>query len=176
MTDLEFIVGIMRSDTDALGFIPLPDLRSRWIARGRFLIATDRQNRRIGYLLHGPVNRTGQVHINQVCIDYDRRRREHATRLVQTLVCRARTRGAKIVILRCALDLEAIAFWRSIGAIPTLLSEGGKRRSRTIQGFAMPIQRNPTLQFRSCGPFGPAFDPKHLQDDRALEAISEPRV
>ena len=171
MNDLTLIVGLMRQNTDALGFIPLPDLQARWLALGRFLIAADRRNKPIGYLLHGPRHRDGRMHVNQVCIDYDHRRREHATRLVAALVKRARSAGARRLILRCAADLDAIDFWSSIGAIPTLLSEGGKRRARTIQTFQLPIPPNPTLQFRFSGPFGAPLDPRHLQTKRPLERL-----
>lgn len=162
MTDLDLITALMSQDTDALGFIPHTALETTWLRKGRYLVSRDRRNRRCGYLLHGPVHRDGTLRINQVCLDLDRRRRRFATELIARLVARARAHHATSIHLRCATDLEAIAFWRSIGAIPTLLSEGGKRRSRLIQAFAMPIAPNPTLQFRSCGPFGPPIDSEHL--------------
>lgn len=169
-SDLHLILDLMRANSDALGFIPRPALSARWISTGRYLIAHDRRHKPIGFLLHGPVHADGHAHIHQVCTDYDRRRRQHATQLLHELVTRLRREGAKTIHLRCGTDLEAMDFWTAIGAIPTLLCEGGKRRKRLIQHFELLILPKPPLQFRSCGPFGPPLDPIHLEARRPLES------
>jgi GNAT superfamily N-acetyltransferase len=139
MTDLRLIIELMRQNTDALGFIPHPDLKTRWIHQGRYLMQRDARNRRIGYLLHGPIHPNGDLFLNQICLELDKRRRAHATRLLSELIALAAFRGARQIRLRCAQDLEAIEFWRSVGAIPSPPVPGGKRRNRVIQPFTIPI-------------------------------------
>lgn len=170
MHDLALIIALMRENTDALGFIPSTAIAARWIRQGRYLIQRDRHNKRCGYLLHGPIHADGTMHINQVCLALDRRRRRYATALLDQLKARARAAGATTLLLRCAADLEAIHFWRASLAEPGPLLAGGIRRSRLIQPFRIPILAKPVPQFRSYGPFDAALDPKHLHSNRPLDA------
>lgn len=145
MTDEDFIVELMRRDTDALGFIPRPALHDRITRRGRFILQRDGFGRRRGYLLHGPPRPNQPLRIYQVCVDVDHRRILHATQMLDELLRRAREGGATEILLRCATDLAANAFWRAIGAIPTATIQGGRRRRRQITLYRLPVPRSRTI-------------------------------
>ena len=78
MDDADFIIGLMKTETDAVGFIPSFAIRERWMPSGRYIIQRDRRGRRRGYLLHGPARSAEPLHVNQVCIDYDHRLKGYA--------------------------------------------------------------------------------------------------
>lgn len=135
MTDLEFICGLMRHNTDALGFIPRPALLERWIKQGNYIIQRDRFAKPIGYLLHGPVNDERTLYINQACIELDKRNRGFGKTALNTLLNRAIEAHATTILLRCATDLDAVEFWMSCGFNPIAITPGGARRHRTIIQF-----------------------------------------
>lgn len=155
MDDAAFIIGLMKTETDALGFIPSTAIRERWIKLGRFIIATDRQGHRVGYLLHGPLKPGKPCHVNQVVLEYDRRRRRHATAAVDQLLGRANKANCSQILLRCAADLDACEFWRSLNFDTVSLSRGGFRRRRTVYSFSLPIFQRSVAQIRRCGRFEP---------------------
>lgn len=135
MSPTEFICGLMRQDSDALGFIPKPAIDARWIQQGNFIIQTDRFGGPVGYLLHGPVNDARTMHINQACIEMTKRNRGFGQAAVAKLVKRAVKAGATNILLRCASDLDAVEFWISCGFVPIAIRPGGARRRRTIIQF-----------------------------------------
>lgn len=145
MNDAAFIIGLMRTETDTLGFIPSTAIRSRWIPNGRYILARDRRGRRQGYLLHGPMHPGRPCHINQVCLAYNHRRRRHATAAIDQLIARASISGASGIILRCAADLQANHFWLAAGFTPMAINPGGKRRNRRIVTYTMQLDSTPKL-------------------------------
>lgn len=132
MEPADFICGLMRRNTDALGFIPEPTIRERFVKRGMFVIQTNRFRKPIGYLIHGPVHPDRTLHIHQACIELDRRNRGFGQQAVAELLTRAKAKGARTIFLRCASDLDAVLFWSSCGFIPTGIKPGGARRHRTL--------------------------------------------
>ena len=132
MNDADFIIGLMKTETDALGFIPSTAIRSRWIAKGRFIIQRDRRGRRRGYLLHGPANPGRELYVNQICIEYDHRLRGYAGLVVRELLNRAHQADCTAINLRCAADLTANYFWMACGFTLQTILPGGKRRNREI--------------------------------------------
>jgi ribosomal protein S18 acetylase RimI-like enzyme len=143
MTDQDFIIGLMRTETDALGFIPAPTVRNRFIAQGNYRISTDRSGKRRGYLLHGPIKPGHILQIHQACVEYDKRLRGHGIQMVDRLIADAASRGAPAVLLRCAAELDAVDFWKALGFNELLRSAGGARRNRQIITFCrriLPIQ------------------------------------
>lgn len=141
MHDEDFIIGLMKTETDALGFIPSPAIRSRWIPKGRYIIQHDRRGRRRGYLLHGPAKRGHELYVNQVCIEYDHRLRGYAFLAVQELFNRAQNAGCTGINLRCAADLSANWFWLATGFTLTAVIPGGKRRGRDICVYQMDLHK-----------------------------------
>ena len=148
MNDADFIIGLMKTETDALGFIPAPAIRSRWIPKGRYIIQRDRRGRRRGYLLHGPARPGRELFVNQVCIEYDHRLRGHAGLVVRELLNRAHDAGCAAINLRCAADLFANYFWMACGFTLINIEPGGKRRDREICVYRMSLlkisDRQPT--------------------------------
>jgi hypothetical protein len=143
MDDASFIIGLMKTETDALGFIPAPAIRSRWIPKGRYIIQRDRRGRRRGYLLHGPARPGRELFVNQVCIEHDYRLKGHAWFAVRELFNRAHAARCTAINLRCAADLSANWFWLSVGFTLIDVIRGGQRRDREISVYRMKL---PTSQ------------------------------
>lgn len=142
MDDADFIIGLMKTETDALGFIPCTAIRSRWIPTARYIIQRDRHGRRRGYLLHGPARPGKPLYVHQVCMEYDHRLRGYATLAVRELVRRAQFAEASEIRLRCAFDLDANLFWQACHFYATGIHPGGDRRNRLIIEYTMPITQN----------------------------------
>lgn len=145
MRDLDFIVALMRTERDALGFIPTPALYDRILRHGRYLIQTDGHGRKLGYLLHGPPLPGQPLRVYQACVDLDHRRIKHATRMLRRLLKQAQAAGSTEVLLRCAADLPANAFWLASGFTPGAFLPGGKKRNRLIIPYRLEIQGNSQL-------------------------------
>lgn len=132
MTDADFIIGLMRTETAALGFIPSTAIRQRWIRLGLYIIQRDARGRPRGYLLHGPPTFGRPLSINQACIDYSHRLRGFGLLAVRQLLARAIPAGSTYIRLRCALDLPANSFWHAAGFHAVNYEPGGQQRHRTI--------------------------------------------
>ncbi len=151
MTETDFICGLMRYNTDALGFIPRPTIEHRFIPRGHYLIQRNRFGKPIGYLLHGPVHPNGNLFIHQTCIDLARRNKHFGHQLTQTLLARAASHHAKLIRLRCATDLDAIAFWTALGFDPKETTQGGHRRQRHVTRLELILPSVHVFQPRKVG-------------------------
>lgn len=141
MNDADFICGLMRHNTDDVGFITRPTIEERFIRRGLYVIQRDRLCRPIGYLVNGPVHKDLHCQIHQACIELDRRNRHFGIQAVQTMIDRAIQHGARTITLRCGTDLAAVKFWTAIGFIPYAFVAGGRRRARTIVHFALDLRK-----------------------------------
>lgn len=137
MTDADFICGLMRENTDALGFIPSPTIKDRFIPRGHYLIQRNRFGKPVGYLIHGPVHPDGTLYVHQTCISLERRHRHFGQQTINIFLDRAIRNGAKLVRLRCAADLAAVHFWTALHFRQGETSKGGTRRKRSIIHFQL---------------------------------------
>lgn len=162
MDPADFICGLMRRNTDAVGFITRPTIEKRFVPKGHYVIQRNRHGQPIGYLLHGPVHPDGTLHVHQACIELDRRNRGFGHQAVRTLIERAIRHHARTILLRCAADLEATTFWTACGFLPFALSPGGKRRQRTILHFSLELQEGqPAVNgFSDSGPHPASLRPK----------------
>lgn len=140
MQDEQYIVELMRTESDALGFIPVPALRDRILRHGRYLIQRDHAGHRRGYLLHGPPLAGQPLRVYQCVIDIDHRRIYYATRMLDALIDRASRAGSTEILIRCATDLDATQFWRAIGARLLTITQGGQRRNRWIATYSLPVE------------------------------------
>lgn len=140
MDTTDFICSLMRHNTDALGFITRPTIENRFVPRNLYVIQTNRFGKPIGYIIHGPVHKNGDLYIHQACIEIDRRNRGFGQAAVQTVITRATRHQARAILLRCPADLDAVLFWRSCGLLPTHISPGGARRRRTIVHFRLELE------------------------------------
>ena len=130
LSDAALIIGLMRTETDALGFIPGPAIRNRFVPRGHYRMIRGRGGKRIGYFLLSPLRRGKLLQIHQACVDYDFRRRRYAAAALASLIAEALENHVPEIQLRCALDLEANAFWLTMGFELLHLTQGGARRHR----------------------------------------------
>lgn len=149
MTDVDFICGLMRANTNSVGFITRPTVEKRFVPHGHYVIQRDRFRRPIGYLIHGPVHPDGHCQIHQACIELDRRSRHFGQVAVETMIARAIAHGAETITLRCATDLDAVHFWAALGFWPYAIQPGGKRRRRQIVKLALDVRdwRPPSTAF-----------------------------
>lgn len=132
MNDLAYIVGLMRENYKALGFIPQGTIGTRYIAKNRYLLIPNR-----GYLLHG----VGvDWHISQAVIDYDFRNRGHGFDMVNQLIERAKAQQARRILLRCAEDLEANSFWLACGFEFVRNYQPANQRKREIKLYELCLQ------------------------------------
>ena len=127
-----WICGLMRHNTNELGFIPSTTVSSRYIRNGDFIIQSDERGRRIGYILHGPIAFGRVCVISQHCVEIDKRNSGYGQQAVRTLVDRCISAGASSIRLRCAADLPAVHFWQSCGFVITNIVPGGQSRNRMI--------------------------------------------
>ncbi len=141
MNDADFIISLMKTETDALGFIPAPAIRSRWIPKSRYIIQRDRRGRRRGYLLHGPARPGRELFVNQVCIEYDHRLRGYAYLAVRELFNRASAAECSSINLRCAANLSANWFWLAVGFRLVNIIRGGQRRGNSICVYRIDLRR-----------------------------------
>lgn len=123
---LPYVRDLMAKNYEAVGFLPLPRLEE-YAQRGQILLQTENDTP-CGYLAFG--NGWPTLKVYQCCIQYDARRLDHASDLVNRLVAIARQRGCTAISLWCADDLEANSFWRASGFQFGGQRDVGNRRGR----------------------------------------------
>ena len=131
-----WIAGCMAENYEAVGFIPLPTVRQRYIARGHFILQCNERGIPVGYLLHGPLDSGRVCVVTQHVIVEDRRLHGYGMAAIHTLLSRCRSAGVSTLRLHCALDLPSLQFWRAAGFHVYDLHKGGRARSRQIASLA----------------------------------------
>jgi hypothetical protein len=114
---------------------------------------TDRRDP-LGYIIADDTSRhpartiyPGDMRIYVACIDYASQRRLFGTLLVNHIEQLAQLSALRRIGLWCASDIEANAFWTSIGFIPARTRQGGRKRDRTHVEYTRPIDCPSLLQF-----------------------------
>ena len=138
-TDASWIVGLMRENYDAVGFIPEPTIQRQYVAAQRYVIQADESGRRVGYLLHGAPSYGRPLSVAQHCIQYERRRYGYGEEALSELIRRARLAGASCITARVGTDLEALDFWLAEGFQIREIVPGGTKRERTIARIWLPL-------------------------------------
>ena len=131
MNHLALITGLMKSESDALGFIPMTTIKKQYIENGRYLVAANQR----GYLLHGKLQPGAIVSITQAVVEYDWRSRGYGHDLVVAFIERCKTHNIKAIKLRCADNLDANGFWLAAGFNLTRLDKPNNRRNRIINTY-----------------------------------------
>lgn len=129
--DLLYVMSLMRANRESVGGLPAPAVSER-IQRGTLKLG-EINGEPAGYLLYD--YRDGVLRIPQACIQYDARRRKYGEALVADLL--RSYPEAEEIRLRCAADLEANLFWRDMGFTCVGTANGGRRRGRRINSWAM---------------------------------------
>lgn len=140
---VDFICGLMRHNSDALGFIPSTAIAGRWVEQGTYILQKNRFGKPVGFLLHGNVNDDHTMYIHMACIEINKRNRGFGKAAVAHLIKRALRGRARTILLRCASDLDAVSFWQSCGFTPIGVTPGGTRRQRTIIQYEMTLPQTP---------------------------------
>lgn len=122
----------MRANYEAVGFIPEPTVRHRYITCHRYILQEDERGKLVGYLLHGALQRGKPCVISQHLIDYDYRRRHYGWLAFQEFVRRCEFAGVSSIHLRVADDLPSVQFWQSCGFQTIRVLPGGESRQRMI--------------------------------------------
>lgn len=129
--DLAYVMSLMRANRESVGGLPSPAVLER-IERGTLKLG-ELNGEPCGYLLYD--YRDNILRIPQACIQYDARRRKYGIALVNQLL--ADYPNTDEIRLRCAADLEANLFWRDMGFTCVGTTNGGRRRGRRINSWAM---------------------------------------
>jgi GNAT superfamily N-acetyltransferase len=125
---VEYAVGLQAKHSNELGFLPRA-VFERGAENGQLFLGL-LNGEPCGYILAGS-GFQGVLRRWQVCIQYDARRRLYGAMLVAAVEKYGEDRGCWRSEVRCASDLEANAFWASVGY--TLTGEepcGEARRPR----------------------------------------------
>ena len=154
----------MRENYDAVGFIPEPTVRDRYIRRELYLLQKDSRGNRIGYLLHGPIEPGKPVVVSQHCIQYEKRMLGYGRSTFKELLKRCRQGGASSIHLRCADDLPAVQFWQTCGFQVSKVTPGGQKRHRMI--IEMNMLLNLPLFERDCAQYQLIVDELRRANER----------
>jgi len=134
-----WIVGLMKQNYDAVGFIPSPTLQSQYIAAGRYVLQCDERGKPVGYILHGSVRPGRVLVVSQHCIDLDKRLHGYGRQAFDTVVERAKMANCRGITLHCAADLASNAFWQAVGLQLTSVKSPANTRQRQIHVYALDL-------------------------------------
>jgi GNAT superfamily N-acetyltransferase len=138
LNDLDFIIGLMRQNYEALGFIPQTTIEQRYIAQGQFVIQS-LFGKPVGYILHGKPVVGGILTIPQAVIDFDFRDRGYGMDAVQAVIDRAKQKNCRAVKVRVAADLNANTFWKSAGFELVNVKQPDNQRKRAINVYILDL-------------------------------------
>lgn len=137
MDNIEFVRQLMKENSKALGFIPISAVKKAYNENRLFVYRVS--NKRIGYLLFGPVKKGKDVTIWQMCVDKGKRRTGFGKKLFDRIYKLALESGAKGIRLRCANGLSANYFWKSIG-FKLISTVHSRNRKRKINIYYLPLR------------------------------------
>lgn len=140
----KFARHMQRSNTDSIGFLTNEAL-TVYADRGNILPAIE-NNQLVSFCLFfdGPAGKRPRndpfdLRIFQMCTDFDARRLQHATRLLNQVIDFGQANGYDRIRLWCAQDLDANDFWSTCGFNKVGERLGGNRRSRVHNLWHLPI-------------------------------------
>lgn len=136
--DLKFVTSLMKTESDALGFLPYEALE--WYASESLIWESRENDDPIGYLVARHLDHDRRTtSIIQACVRLDARRRTFALRLVDHVAKLARGAGRSVLQCWCRDDLAAVDFWRAAGFTEVDRKLGGKARKRVMICFRRPL-------------------------------------
>ena len=134
--NIEFVRQLMKKNSKSLGFIPI--IAAEKASNENRLFIYSEQNKKIGYLMFGPINEGKDVAIWQICVDEKNRRKGIGKKLFNMLLSQALANRAKGIRLRCASDLPANYFWKSLG-FDLALTVNSKSKKKKISIYYFPL-------------------------------------
>lgn len=135
--DINFVKLVMRANSDSLGFIPEKGI-IRAAERNSLLIQKI-ENKKVGYLLFGPIKPYCDVYIWQECIDKDVRRLGAGRDVFFKLYEMAAKKFARGIKLKCAEGLESNFFWQTLGFVKISTETPNNRRKRRINHYYLKV-------------------------------------
>ncbi len=132
---------LRKKNAYCLGFIPAIAYTEA-IKRNRLVVELE-NDEPCGFVLWA--KRGSTVRIHQCCIADDARRLRHATQLVTHTLTRPENKNARQLKLRVADDLEANAFWQTIGCQIVANVPGGKTYRRNINLYRLDLRNKAKL-------------------------------
>lgn len=141
--DYGWIIGLMRVNSEALGFIPDQRIFDWYIPNECYVMQHDERGRKVGYLLHGLPQSGRILTIQQHCIELDKRMRGYGETAFDTVLERARQAQCRAITLRCAEELPSNEFWKALGFKLTNVDHHPNRRKRAINVYTLDLW--PTL-------------------------------
>lgn len=127
-----WIVGLMKENSNQVGFIPSTTVQNRYVANEQYILQCDDVGNPVGYLLHGPIKYGMKVVVSQHCIQYEKRLQGYGSLAFQELLDRTELINASSIHLRCADNLPAMHFWKAVGFSEIYTIPGGRSRSRRV--------------------------------------------
>jgi hypothetical protein len=126
---LKYLVGLQSKNSHALGFLPKAAYE-RGIEAGQVFLGL-LNGEPCGFVFVGS-GYQGTLRRWQVCLQYDVRRRLYGAQLVAASEAYGEEKGCTWSEVRCAADLEANEFWKSVGYRYLRNEAGGLARGRLI--------------------------------------------
>lgn len=130
-----FVESEQKKNRDALGFLPRQAIEV-YTDHGQIIPATC-NGQLVSYCVFfdgqpgtRPKRDPYDLRIYQLCTDYDARRLQHATQLVNRLYDHATANRFRRIRLWCADDLPANDFWQTLGFVHHGTRKGGNKRDR----------------------------------------------
>ena len=135
---VSYIDHLQKQNAEDLAFYPITTLEKALDA-GQVITCQD-NDEVAGYLWHGAVSPSKDIHIFQACVDYDSRKRHLGWGMVAQLIEIAKSVNATGIRLRCASSSDSNIFWSMIGFYCTNVTKGGVKRQRDINHWRTDIQ------------------------------------
>lgn len=139
MDDLDFILALMRQNTNELGFIPSSTIETHYLRGGQFIIQNNHVGKPVGYLLHGKPTPGGILTVAQHCIEMDKRDKGYGRETVEELIERAQQKNCRAVKLRCAEGLPSNEFWQALGFELTNTVYPDNSRKRAVNVYMLDL-------------------------------------
>ena len=139
MDKANWIAGLMRLNTNELGFIPITTIHGRYIRKDQYVLQHDERGKRIGYMLYGALHPGRTVSIAQHCIELDKRLNGYGLDALEELERRCALSQVTSIKLRCGTDMESLAFWQHNGFEIQRIEPGGLQRKRQIAVMYKPL-------------------------------------
>lgn len=159
--DVKYVSHLQNKEYQSVGFLPHQALHE-YHDRGQIILAAENDDP-CGYMIyydgrHGnrPRNHPAAIRVRQIAIEDPLRRIAHATGLISRLIYHAQTTGFQRLELWCAIDLDAMKFWRALGFTEGKVRIGGDKDGR-IHAFWTLAVPDPLPYTRITTPTHPAI-------------------
>lgn len=139
-----YAVAQQRKHREELGFLPRLAI-TEYADRGQIIPALE-NGELAAYVLfydgrngNRPVRHPNTLHIHQICTQYDARRLQNATHLINRLLDRAIENRFTEITAWVATDIPANQFWRDVGFTHIASRLGGEKRNRIHNLWRMEV-------------------------------------